>query len=477
MPLVVIILAGMISCKTEKPNIILILTSQQTINAMSISGNPYLKTPNMDRLASRGVLFMHAYCTAPAAGPSRASIVTGLMPSENGVIYSGDDLLPGIKTAGEIFREDGYKTVWAGKWLLPENTNQRGDANLVDFVIPGYDLLTGSDAVQSTGMPGSEEDPAITKAVSEFIRSYKKELPLFLTVSYQNPHDISFLPGKTLLARGNDSIAEISRFMITDPANTNSDQMRNTPPLPANFLASPGEPGFITEKRLDQDIYGAETGLAMGFSDREWQSYLNSYYRLTELVDIEIGKLLDVLEETGYDNNTLIIFTSDHGDGATAHQWAGKLSLYEESSKVPFIVSYPPLIKQGMTDDVNLISLADIVPTICDYAGIKTNSGFAGRSMRPLFEKKNPAWREYLVAELADSPADRTRTGRMVRTSGFKYNVYSAGSNNEQLFDFSIDKNELLNLAYSPDFKVQVEMHRRLLKEWDKTRRKYLITK
>ena len=470
--------AGISACKTERPNIVLILTDQQFVNAMSITGNHNLLTPNMDRLAKSGVRFTHAYRTSPVSGPSRATIVTGMMPSETGVNYNGDSIRNEIKTIGEILREEGYYTVWGGKWHLPESYPQRADARPEDKKIRGFDMLPFWEATQKRWILGAETDPPLTEAVTGFLKNYNKSKPLFLAVSYHNPHDICFHPRKAGWVTENDSLLEIRyygfKYRLPDPIGIHPDQIDNLPPLPINFTPETDEPQFITDKRLFHETYGVETKFAWEYSDKEWQSYLYSYYRLTELVDIEIGKLLDALTEYGYDDNTLLIFTSDHGDGAAGHKWAAKLSLYEESTNVPFIIRFPAKIKGGEVDDRNLITLADIVPTLCDYAGITTKTGFAGKSMRPALENKNHKLRDNLIVELCDYKPDTTRIGRMVRTSGFKYNYYSTGRNNEQLFDMIADKGEMNNLAYDPEFKDQLEEHRNLLKDWEKSRNKIM---
>lgn len=466
--------AGFAACRSEKPNIILIFTDQQSMKAMSIAGNDHLYTPNMDRLALMGTRFTQAYCTSPVSGPSRATIITGLMPSETGVNYNGDSLNTGIKTLGEIFRKSGYLTVWAGKWHLPESYPQRAAAKPDHRNIPGFEMLPFWDPDREPWMLGAETDPPLTAAVMDFLKNYNRKKPLFLAVSYHNPHDICFYPRKSGWVTANDSLLEIRyygfKYRLPDPIGIQPDRIENLPPLPDNFTPDPNEPEFLTDKRLYHDSYGVETKFAWDFRDKDWQAYLYSYYRMTELVDVEIGKLLDALEEYGYNENSIILFTSDHGDGAASHKWAAKLSLYEESANVPFIISWPSHITQGKVDNTNLISLADIAPTFCDYAGIRNDINFAGRSIRPLLENSKEKWRDYLITELADYKPDTTRTGRMVRTSGFKYIQFSTGRNNEQLFDMNNDKGEMRNLAYDPRYKNQVEKHRQLLSIWQQYR-------
>jgi arylsulfatase A-like enzyme len=174
--------------------------------------------------------------------------------------------------------------------------------------------------------------------------------------------------------------------------------------------------------------------------------------------------VLDDLQKNGYMDNTLIIFTSDHGDGAAAHRWAAKLSLYEESAKVPLIVAWPGKIPEGKTDSKHLVSLTDILPTMLDYANIQTGLSFTGESLKPLLEGKTNQWRNYTVVELADYQKDPSRKGRMVRTGLYKYNIYSTGE--EQLFHFANDPGEKQNLVNDPSFEKTKIQCRQYLKQW-----------
>lgn len=450
-----------------KPNIILIFTDQQNAGTLSAAGNPHLKTPAMDRLAKQGVLFTQTYCTSPVCGPSRSSIVTGRMPHETGVEWNGQSISEGIPTSGEIFKNAGYHTVWAGKWHLPESYPQRAAAK--QKTINGFDVLPFWNAEQPRWFLGAETDPPLTTAVVNFLKNYDRKQPLFLAVSYHNPHDICMYPRKAGWVTETDSLLEIRHYgfkhKLPDVVGTHPGKIKNLPPLPDNFEIEKDEPIFLTEKRKNHDEYGLETKLAnQEFGDLEWQGYLNAYYRLTEMVDHEIGKVLDALQENGYMENTLIIFTSDHGDGAAAHHWAAKLSLYEESAKVPLIVSWPGKIHEGKTDSNHLVSLTDILPTMLDYANIETGLSFTGESLKPLLEGKTNPWRNYTVVELADYQKDPSRKGRMVRTGPYKYNIYSTGE--EQLFHIANDPGETQNLANEPALEKTKIQCRKYLKQW-----------
>jgi len=451
----------------KKPNIILIFTDQQHANMMSAAGNPYLKTPAMDLLASEGVMFKQAYCTSPVCGPARSSIISGLMPHETGVEWNGQSMKDDIINSGEIFRENGYQTVWAGKWHLPESYPQKATSK--QKTIKGFEMLAFWKPELARWFLGAETDPPLTKAVVEYLENYNQQKPLFMAVSYHNPHDICFYPRKSGWVTESDSMLEIRHYgfkhKLPDVIGTNPNEIENLPPLPPNHEIQKDEPAFITEKRINHNEYGLETKLAnKEFGEKEWQGYLNAYNRLTEMVDLEIGKVLNALKENGYWENTLIIFTSDHGDGAAAHKWAAKLSLYEESSKIPMIVVWPGKIPAGKTDNKHLVSQIDILPTMLEFADIKTDLPFTGKSFKTIINDQSASWRNYLVVELADFKKDTTRKGRMVRLGQYKYNIYSTGE--EQLFDIENDPGEMINLAGEPDLNEVLIQCKQYLKQW-----------
>jgi len=464
---------GIISCvsnkpdSTNKPNIILIFTDQQHANMMSAAGNKYLQTPAMDLLASEGVMFTRAYCSSPVCGPARSSIISGLMPHETGVEWNGQSMKEGITNSGEIFRENGYQTVWAGKWHLPESYPQKATSK--QKTINGFELLPFWKPELKRWFLGAETDPPLTTAVVEYLENYDQKKPLFLAVSYHNPHDICFYPRKSGWVNENDSLLEIRHYgfehKLPDVIGTYPGKIENLPPLPSNHKINLTEPDFIQDKRKYHDEYGMETKLAnKEFGDLEWQGYLNAYNRLTEMVDKEIGKVIEALKENGYWENTLIVFTSDHGDGAAAHKWAAKLSLYEESSNIPMILSFPGKISSGQKNEEHFISQIDILPTMLDFANIETEVSFTGKSLKALTQNKHEKWRDFLVVELADYKKDSTRKGRMVRTGDFKYNLFSSGE--EQLFNLVNDSGETQNLIGNSEFEKIRTQCRKNLKQW-----------
>ena len=214
--------------------------------------------------------------------------------------------------------------------------------------------------------------------------------------------------------------------------------------------------------------------LTKNYTKHDWRAYLYHYYRFAEIVDAEIGKILNALDEKGLTENTIIVFTSDHGDGAAAHRWAAKLNFYEEAASVPFIVSWPGHIPERRIDRNQLVSGIDVTPTLCDYAGIDNAPSFTGKSLRPVLENPDSTLRDYLLVHLADDLLDSTRHGRMIRDKRFKYAHFNQGKDPEQLFDLWNDPGETQNLAQAAYYQpVKARLRENLEKLLRETRDDY----
>ena len=417
----------------RRPNVLFIMTDQQTLRAMSAYGNPYLQTPHMDSLAASGVRFERSYCTAPVCGPARSSLITSRMPHVTGVDINGRTPDPSIPNMGQIFRQAGYTTAWAGKWHLPQSYPQGP--------VPGFEYLPVPEGTKFR--LGAQTDGPVADEAIEFLRR-KHERPFLLGVSLHNPHDICW------------SLRE-------DPPEP-IDEGRLAP-LPANFEIDPNEPEFITVCRR-RTKYGPEILYTKDWDETRWREYLHQYYRHTEEVDVEIGRILNALREQGLEADTLIVFTSDHGEGAAAHRWVVKLMLYEEPATVPLVVRWKGVTPGGRVDRVHLVSALDVLPTMCDYAGVGLREDFEGISLRPLIEHPERPGREFVVTELASDSQDLTKKGRMIRTHRYKYIAFSFGARPEMLFDLVADPGEMNNLAGQRSAEAELDRHRALLRRW-----------
>jgi choline-sulfatase len=319
---------------------------------------------------------------------------------------------------GQWLQKEGYETIYVGKWHVPE-----GYATS----IPGFKVLPGG-----IGGQGNMGDAAVSRACEGYLYHRTGTAPFLLVASLLQPHDIC--SWRMMHLNDPDVL----------PYPEIADQL---PPLPPNFKYDPREPEKI--KRRPRPTW----------SERQWRYYHWSYYRHVEMVDAEIRRILRALDDSGQAQDTLIVFTADHGDGRGRHQWTGKNAPYEESVLVPLILTSPGRVKEGAQDSTHLVTGLDIMPTVCDYAGITAPEKVQGRSLRPLTEKKPVEWRPFVVAEVQ-------QTGRMLRSPDWKYVAFQDDPV-EQLFDMKNDPWETKNLAGEARCAVVLEDHRKMLKEWE----------
>lgn len=416
----------------QSPNLLFIITDQQWAGALSCAGNPYVKTPNLDRLAARGVRFEKSYCTYPLCCPSRATLFTSRMPHELGIYGNFDAELSekGVPTMGELFTAAGYQTAYAGKWHLqvPFPAFKGG-------AIPGFTVLPLAGRNPHTidltkDGKGLTVDPNTADAAVAFL-GRPHDRPFLLTVSVLNPHDICEF-----------TQCEAFRQMLpADPADL--------PPARPNLHDTETLPSAL-ERFASQHA---------DWTDRKWREYLCVYYQLVQIADAEVGRVLAALDASDLSDRTVVVFTSDHGEMMGSHQMVTKMKLYDESAAVPLIVAPPGTT--AAVDSEHLVSGLDILPTLLDYAGIAAPASLRGRSLRPLVEGKTVSWRDFVVSENVNG-AD----ARMVRTARYKYVLFAQGDNREQFFDMETDPGELKNLVGDASLRGELQRHRNLLRQW-----------
>jgi arylsulfatase A-like enzyme len=413
----------------KPPNVLYILCDQLNGDALSAYGNPDIYTPNLDRLVKRGVSFMESHSANPICCQARACLMTGRMPVETGVVQNGRSLPHGapihssVPNLGQWFGERGYETVYCGKWHLMDEYPAQA--------IPGFAVLPAGNG------EGCVTDPFVSRACQAYLRHRSRKKPFFLVASFMQPHDVTlfWMLNKDLVPK------ELPFPALRD----------KLPPLPPNNRVRPAEP-----QRLVQWLRNV-TGPP--FSDEQWRFYIYCYYRQAEMMDAELGRILNALEASGEARNTVVVFTGDHGEGAGRHGLVQKWSPYDEALKVPLIVSAPGGMEEGLRDTRHLVSAIDIAPTLCDYAGIPAPPHACGSSLRPLLEQKPTVWREFITAELQV-------VGRLLRTQQYKYVRYP-GDPVEQLFDLKADPWEVKNVFDDPKYVGVIKEHRKLLQEWE----------
>ena len=395
----------------DRPDVVLLVTDQQRYDELSILGTTGAHTPAMDRLCSGGVLFTHAFVPTPQCSPARASIVTGRFPhragvqgnvSKNRVVPAGMSapLDRSIPSLGSLFAAAGYQTAYFGKWHLGGSPE--------DY------------SFQTAGVSSGRE---ISLHVRDFLdRAGQKENrpPLLLVVSWINPHDI---------------------YKINSPGTIVRDEIQTR--LPDSLGDDLSEKPFPQRHFLT-----ADQGVPfVGYTDQQWQRYVRYYHQLTTQVDAEIGRVAETIH--AHAPNAITVFTSDHGDLGGAHRLPYKCpAMYEELIRVPLAIAWPNQIKPARTDA--LVSSIDLLPTLCDLAGIDVPAGVDGASLRPLLEGRSAedvGWRDAVFAEYYGKQNWRAPI-RMVRTHRWKYTIYTKYG--EELYDLKNDPAEIHNLANDP---------------------------
>ncbi len=470
---------------TRRPNILFIMTDQQRWDCVGANGNPIIKTPNLDRLAARGANFTHAFVASPVCVPSRIRFFTGRYPHShrNRVNYTPLDLSEILLQAR--LKEAGYRTASVGKLHYYPPTPEEAMRTGFDIVelhdgVPFTDRWSdyfkwrqANDpkkdlyyrAVAKDIAPGKNPFRAVVAA--EFTdtawtgaraRHWLKELapgqqPFFLHVSFWKPHS----PFEVSVPY--DSMYDGADIPLPD-AFTEEDMEKL--PLPLQKLATRDNAGVlkINRQRL------------------EWM--YRSYYGTISHVDHEIGLLLDALEASGQAANTLIVFSSDHGDQLFEHGIMGKNCFFESSVRVPFMVSLPGRIPPSRHDE--LIETVDLLPTLFEFIGLPEPRECQGRSFAPLIVPTGRAYvphdavfSENIIPEVItgglDLPFEKGRgvdgirhpDAKMVRTGRWKY-CYYGRDNSPELYDLQSDPDELTNLAGRPDLhSIEEDLRTRIL--------------
>lgn len=460
------LLLGAMSCHQSKkqeeeikPNIIYIFVDQLSATMMSCTGNSWLKTPAMDYIAENGIRFTRAYTTNPVCSPSRVSLMTGRFPG-----YFKDQ-------NGNEVREN------KGSMKIPQVSEEVLNASIASFLKKAdYELIYGgkehlpeSLIPQNLGFTDISDDEReeLAQEAAKVIKA-DHEKPYFMVVSLINPHDICYMAIREMatsefdariLQNGKLELSVLDGAMKI-PEGVSAEEFFESycPTLPVNF-----EPQFEEPEAVKQLVNGRpmRKNARENFTDDQWRHHRWAYCRLTELVDQRIQLILDALKESGQDENTLVIFSSDHGDMDASHRMEHKSTLYEESANIPFMAMWKGHIAAGQLNEKHLVSNGlDLLPTVCDYAGIEGVADPRGRSLRPLFEGREVKWRETLGVE--------SEIGRMVvDKDGFKYMRYDAVGIEEQLLNLDEDPYETMHFTNDPKYSEKLDHLRNVFDtEW-----------
>jgi len=445
----------------KKPNIVFIMTDQQRLDTISSLGCGYMHTPHLDRLTENGTSYTNAFCSGATCVSSRASLFTGLYPHNTGV-YSFDNWSHQASWVQDL-RDGGYYCANVGKMHIKPDFENIGfhEQRPVENKMENFALEGGGEDdwgwwLRLHGMerelnlhktePGWEEslncrvwpyeenlhpDIFTGDLADAWIGSYNREEPFFLQIGFPGPHEPYDPPERFLkLYENQDNFP---------PQIAGENELNGKPPQQTahqEFFRTVDNPSRIDTAELS------------GEDVRKMRRY---YSANISLIDEKIGQILDRLEETGQLENTVVIFTSDHGDNLGDHHLPYKWLMYDSIVKIPLIIAdfrNPPAEKTVSGD---LASLIDIGPTVLDYAGLPSPSYLEGRSLTP----GNSAEPEYVFCE------DNYLT--MIRSHDFKM-VYYLGQESGELYDLKKDPGELNNLWDREDHRpVREELKSSLL--------------
>ena len=423
----------------NKPNVIVFLTDQQRWDTMGLHGNPLDLTPNLDYHALRHTHLANCFTPQPVCGPARGALQTGVMPSASGCMNNGDRLPENLPCLGSLFRDAGYRTGYIGKWHLaggdqpkgPVAPDRRGGydewlgADVLEAVSTPYDCTVFDGEGREHHLPGYRSD-ALADAGIRFLQT-NKDRPFFLFISLLEPHQ------------------QNSQDDYPPPQGTREHYVgRWMPP--------------------DLEALG-------GSSAR----HLAGYWGMVKRIDEAYGRIHDALLSLGLDQNTITLFTSDHGCHFRTRNSEYKRTCHESSIRVPGVLTGPMFAGGGHRGE--LVSLIDFAPTLLDAADIPVPPTMQGRSILTRLDDRSAPWREEVLSQFNEDDGGShprvQRVGRTLRTQRWKYAVSANVTDTtlrhypeyveSHLYDLEHDPYELENLIDLPQARETCETLRERL--------------
>jgi uncharacterized sulfatase len=459
---------GVATAADEKMNVLLIISDDLTNNALGCYGSRLGRSPHIDRLASRGVRFDRAYCQFPLCNPSRASFMTGLRPDhtrvhDNAVHFRRN--IPDVQTLPQTFRKAGYFVARVGKiyhygvpgqigtdglddppsWEKVINPRGRDkddeDNNLIFTLNP---KLKGSARYGGTlswhASDGSDEEQTDGKIATEIIRLLEanKDRPFFLACGFFRPHTPFVAPKKYF------TLFPPDKFTL--------------PVIPPDLRMVHPAPAFASAQKIQDAM-----------TDAQRREALQAYFAATTFMDAQAGRVLEALERLQLHKKTIVVFLSDHGYHLGEHGLWQKMSLFENSTRVPLII-YDPRAKGNGQACPRTVELTDLHATLADLAGLpapKTD----GRSLRPLLDNPTAAWDRPALTQVTRGTKDQQFFGYSIRTERYRYTEWDRGQRGVQLLDYEKDPAESKNFATDPTYAdILRQMQQLLRQQWEASR-------
>ncbi len=451
-----------------RPNLIFLLTDDQRDNTLGAMGHPYVQTPNLDVLMRDSVRFKNTYIATPVCSPSRVSFLTGMPERVHGVGFSSSyDLTEQQweKTYPALLRKGGYHTGFIGKFGVEYYTFKGRAAEKFDYwwAHDGWTKFLPKDhQTPSTTPYHRAKQDVITfvmgEAMTEFLNTAPREKPFCLSVSFNVPHGSQITSMHSTMSRPANENPKLKGSPFYDTLYRNL-----SIPLPADACTDPYR--FIPQSILDQDKGRRNQTYAYDYQLDTLREHHIRYFQTITGLDHVIGGLLAELKSRGLDQNTVILFGSDHGLLMGEYGMGGKELLLDLTSKIPCVVHDPRVPKEQRGRQLDhLVSSLDYTRTLLDYAGIEAPPEMTGQSLRPLVEGRETPWRTELFLEslftMRDNPFQeglRTQRWKYIRMYDGKMSFTEAdvdfrnrAPEFEMLFDLEADPTEHHNLALEP---------------------------
>ena len=441
----------------QRPNVLFIIADDLNCY-LGAYDDPVAVTPNLDRLAASSLRFNGAYCNLPLCGPSRASFMTGLYPEQNGVVPLRAlfrDTVPNARTMSQHFMQQGYRSVRVGKIYHYDNPNAIGtnghddplswderynpigrdkeEENKIFSLTPGqfggtlsWLAADGRDEEQTDGL-------VATQAIDLLQRFATTPEPFFLAIGFYKPHT--------------PFVAPLRYFDLYDPEAFDLPSLR----VPDDYLSSlpDAHRKWLRRMKAQNDL-----------SEKLTRQATHAYYATISFMDAQVGRVLDSLDELGLRENTVVVFTSDHGYHMGEHDYFQKSTLFDNSLRVPLMIYAPGMTRKGETTE-EFFEFIDLYRTLSGLAGLPEPPPYVqGFDQSPLLNDPNRSFRDHSFGQLndpnrsfRDNSFDQLNTGYSIRTKHYRFTRWETDdADRYELYDLTVDPGELNNLATSPRF-------------------------
>jgi len=430
----------------DRPNILFLICDDLNCD-LGAYGHPQVETPNIDRLAARGVLFENTHCQYPLCGPSRASFMTGMYPDQTLVrrnaIYIREHI-PNVLTIPQMFRLDDYFAVRIGKvfhYNVPRHIgtsghddpyswnytiNPRGrdkeEEDKIFSLVPNnfggtlsWLAADGKDEEQTDGIAASE-------AIKLLEKFSKQDRPFFMTVGLYRPHTPFVAP---------------KQYFEMYPL-----EQIKVPQVPESYISQLPQPAISSIRRKKDQV---------DLDEQVARQVIQAYYASITFADAQVGRIMASLKSSGLEENTIVVFTSDHGYHMGEHGHWQKTTLFENATRVPLVIAGPGVTEKGRVAK-GLVEMVDIYPTMAELAHQKIPMQVSGVSLRPILEDVDLTVRSSALTQY--------NNGYSIRTNRYRYTEWGDnGSLGAELYDHESDPEELINIIDQPEVKdLQMEM-------------------